>query len=106
MNVKRLFRGPMVAALATVSLLGGLGTPASASLYQDRLVTADPANVTPDLIADQVVAHPRTLAITVSDTTTYIGGQFNTISNSLRTEMTVRPNAFAVNRFTGALLPW
>jgi len=87
-------------------LSAGLGMPASAQMYQDRLVSADPANYTPNLIADSVVGHPRTLAIAVSTDTVYVGGQFNTISNSTKTVNTVRPNLFAVNRSDGALLPW
>jgi hypothetical protein len=107
MKVSSAFlRTTAVAALAIAGLVLGAGSPASAQMAQDRLVSSDPANYTPDLIADSVVAHPRTLAIGVSSDTTYIGGQFNTISNNTKTQLTVRPNLFAVNRFTGDLLPW
>jgi hypothetical protein len=105
-NARFVWRAPIVAFLAAFCLVGGLTTPASAQLYQDRLVSADPANYTPDLIPDQVVAHPRTLALGVSDTTVYVGGQFDTISNNLRTQFTVRPNLFAFDRYKGTILPW
>lgn len=96
----------MVAAVAASCLAAGLALPASAQQYQDRLVSANPANYTPNLIADSVVAHPRTLALAVSPDTVYIGGQFNTVSDSKKAQYTQRTNLFAVNRSNGALLPW
>lgn len=99
-------RAAIITAVAASFLAAGLGAPASAQMYQDRLASPDPANYTPNLIADSVVGHPRTLAIAVSTDTVYIGGQFNTISNSAKTQYTVRPNLFAVNRANGVLQSW
>lgn len=96
----------VVAAAAASCLAVGLGMPASAQQYQDRIVSANPADYTPNLIADSVVGHPRTLAIAVSPDTVYVGGQFHTVSDNKKTTLTERSNLFAANRTTGALLPW
>lgn len=103
---RRLILGVIVSGvLAVASTL--LPAPAAfAQQRQDAVVSEDPADYTPNLVSDSVVAKPRALALGVSPDTVYVGGQFNQVSNAKRTVFDVRSHLFAFNRTTGALSSW
>jgi len=100
-----------LAGLALVSALPAQAAPAPApapaplrgSVWHDRVVSEDPADVTPHLVADAVLPHPAVYALEQSGSTLYAGGHFRAVQNAARTTSFARPNLVAFDARTGAV---
>jgi len=99
--MRRLLPAFVVASMAAAGVVGA--TVASAGVSQPAVVSANPANFTPNLFSDVTVSHPATYAVEQSGTTMYIGGQFHAVENSARTASYIRPNFAAFDAATGAV---
>jgi hypothetical protein len=79
-----------------------LGPPAGASdIAHTDVASATPARFTPHLVANGF--KPYALTINQAGDQMVVGGRFNAVENSTRTQTYSRRNVFAFNRFTGAV---
>ncbi len=101
---RRVLRGPLVAigslALAVTSVAL---TPAMADTPQPTVVSDDPANYTPSLVAVAGQPKPIVDAIAVAGGTTFAGGRFTQLTQGGTTYQ--RTNLVAFDAATGAVSP-
>lgn len=90
--------------LACVTAAGVLPTTvATASIAHDAVVSANPANFTPNVESDAVVGKPAVHALEQLGATMFAGGKFHSVANSARTTTSVRHNLMGFNATTGEL---
>ena len=90
----------LVAVLGTVVLpLGAV----DASVAHSTVVQANPANFTPNVEADGVVAKPAVHALKQLGDTMYAGGEFRTVTNAAKTTSYQRNNIMSFSATTGAM---
>ena len=94
-------RGALVACLALTSLLGA--APGTASIAQPRVVSANPANYTPNVEDDAVVGQTSVDAFAQLGDTMFAGGTFNRVENSAGTTAYTRQHLFSFSATTGAV---
>jgi hypothetical protein len=81
-----------------------LALPASASsVPHSRVVSADPANFTPNVVADSVVGSPAVHALGQLSGTLYAGGKFRTVRSASGSATYIRQNIMAFDAVTGAM---
>lgn len=90
----------VAAVLGLVLLLPG---PAGASVPQDRVVSEDPVNYTPNLLPTLDVPAPAVFALEQRDSTMYAGGKFQALQNARRTASFERANLVAFSATTGTV---
>lgn len=88
----------IAATVATTAALVGIG-PASASLSQSHVVSADPVDYTPDVLDGTVYA------ITVVGGTVVVGGDFTSVSSANGASHYSRANLFSYQLSTGVVNP-
>lgn len=75
---------------------------AEASIALPAVVSANPANFTPNVLDDAVVSHTAVYALGQSGDTMYSGGTFHTVANSSGTQFT-RNNLFSFSATSGTI---
>jgi hypothetical protein len=70
---------------------------------QPRVVSEDPADVTPNIVPDSVVSDPSVLALGHLAHTIYAGGSFHTVTDAGGTRSLTRHNIVAFDAATGAI---
>jgi hypothetical protein len=106
MNPKRGRRRLGAAAIATFTLTGLAATYsplATASIAQSTVAIEDPVNYTPNVQDDAVVANAYVYKLTPVGSTMFVGGNFNTVTNSTRTTTYTRRSFFSFDISTGAV---
>jgi hypothetical protein len=91
--------------LALLAVALAAGSPSPASTRHDTVVSPNPANFTPNVEDDAVVANAVVLALGKRRDTIYAGGNFRTVKNAARTETYIRHNLVAFSATTGAIRP-
>lgn len=76
-------------------------SPASAGREQASVVSPDPADFTPNVVADSKVATPTVLALAQSHGVVYAGGRFRTVEDAAGTKTVTRHNLVAFDAETG-----
>ena len=89
----------LIAALVGTAVLSAAG----ASIAHPRIVSANPADFTPNVQDDAVVANAAVYALNQSGSTMYAGGTFRTVRNAARTATYTRYNLMAFDATTGAM---
>jgi len=102
--MKRLFTAVSVAALAASGIAAGTAG-ASAGVAQSAVVSANPADFTPNLAPDSLISHPAAYALEQSPdgATMYVGGQFDALQDAALHAAITRPNFAAFSATTGAI---
>jgi hypothetical protein len=91
---------------ALVLLVALSAAPASgASIQHPAVVSANPANFTPNIQDDGTVANAAVHAVAQAGDTMFAGGAFRTVTNSSRTVTYTRFNLVAFSATTGAVDP-
>ena len=85
-------------SLAVPSLPAGAG-----SVEQPTVVSPDPADFTPNVVADAKVSAPAVFAMAQSHGVMYAGGHFRTVENSAGTKTFDRRNVVAFDAETGKI---
>jgi len=102
LHTKRVVSLPTL--LLVVALVGtAFPLAASASIAHPTVVSANPANFTPNVQDDAVVANAAVYALNQSGSTMYAGGTFRTVRNAARTVAYTRYNLMAFDATTGAM---
>jgi hypothetical protein len=97
---RTIVRSIAAATAAVVALT--VGPPAGASdVAHTDVASTTPATFTPHLFANGF--KPYALTINQAGDQMVVGGKFNAVENSARTQTYTRSNVFAFNRFTGAV---
>jgi hypothetical protein len=97
---RTIVRSIAAATAAVVALT--VGPPAGASdVAHTNVASTTPATFTPHLFANGF--KPYALTINQAGDQMVVGGKFNAVENSTRTQTYTRSNVFAFNRFTGAV---
>ena len=97
---RTIVRSIAAATAAFVALT--VGPPAGASdIAHTNVASETPATFTPHLFANGF--KPYALTINQAGDQMVVGGRFNAVENSTRTQTYTRSNVFAFNRFTGAV---
>ena len=100
-----VFRG-VVAAIGSVAVAASIGlSPASGQMYHDRVVSRNPADFTPSLVAVSGQRRPEAAAVAASGDTVYVGGRFGAINDNTGAQVD-REHLFALDRSTGDLRQW
>ena len=102
LRTRRILSLPCVLAAASL-VATALPQVSSASISHPSVVKEDPANFTPNLQDDAVVANAATYAFSQSGSMMYTGGEFRTVRNAARTVTYTRYNIMAFNATTGAM---
>lgn len=103
-NARRTVRGALAAGAACLVLTSLVGAPpGTASIAHPRIVSADPANFTPNVEDDGVVGHTSVDALAQIGDTMYAGGLFHRVDNAARTTSYTRQNLMSFSATTGAL---
>jgi hypothetical protein len=91
--------------VATIVVAGAILPAASAqgSLSQPSVVSDNPANFTPNIIDDAVVPKSSVDALVQVGNTMYVGGAFNSVQDSSRTNTVTRANLMSFDASTGAI---
>ena len=102
--MNRLFTAVSVAALAVSGFAAGTAG-ASAGVAQSAVVSANPADFTPNLAPDSLISHPAAYALEQSPdgATMYVGGQFDALQDAALHAAITRPNFAAFSATTGAI---
>jgi Domain of unknown function (DUF5122) beta-propeller len=90
----------------TLALLAGAfasASPSGTSVRHTSLVSANPADFTPNVEDDAVVANAVVYAFTKRRGTMYAGGAFRKVTNAARTETFARYNLVAFSATSGAI---
>jgi Domain of unknown function (DUF5122) beta-propeller len=95
----------LVFTLALLAVALAAGSPSPASTRHDTVVSPNPANFSPNIEDDAVVANAVVLALGKRRGTIYAGGNFRTVKNAARTETHIRHNLVAFSARTGAIRP-
>ena len=97
---RTIVRSIAAATAAVVALT--VGPPAGASdVAHTNVASTTPATFTPHLFANGF--KPYALTINQAGDQMVVGGRFNAVENSARTQTYARSNVFAFNRFSGAV---
>ncbi len=80
-----------------------LGVASAGSVSHDRVVSENPANVTPNVVSDTVVPQPAVFALGKRGDTIYAGGSFRTVSDATGAATVQRDNLVAFNATSGAI---
>jgi hypothetical protein len=92
--------GLLLCVIAALALPTG---GADASIAHSGVVSDNPANFTPNVEGDAVVAKPAVHALEQLGGTVYAGGKFHSVANADRTTIQTRRNIMAFSATTGAL---
>jgi Domain of unknown function (DUF5122) beta-propeller len=79
--------------------------PVDAAVRHPTVVSANPANFTPNVEDDAVFSNAAVYALAKRRDTMYAGGAFRTVTNAARTETHRRFNLVAFSATTGAIRP-
>jgi hypothetical protein len=91
--------------LALLAVVTAAPSTSGASVSQPTVVTPNPANFTPNVEDDAVVANAAIFAFSKRRDTMYAGGNFRTVTNAARTEKYTRFNLVAFSATSGAIRP-
>ncbi len=86
---------------ATVTL--GVPQLAAASIQQSAVVSENPVDFTPNVVATTAVGHPIVNAISQTGSRMWAGGHFERVENSGRTQQYTRNNLVVFDANTGAV---
>src|SRR5215207_416139 len=106
MAISRFRRIAPTTVVILVAVLVGVVAPQAAtatSITHPTVVSANPANFTPNVQDDAVVANAAVYALSQSGSTMYAGGTFRTVRNAARTITYTRFNLMAFSATTGAM---
>ncbi len=78
----------------------------SSDIVHTAVVSANPADFTPKVLADSVVAQPTVLALAERKNAIFAGGHFRSVTSADGTENFVRDNLMRFSSTTGAVLPF
>jgi Domain of unknown function (DUF5122) beta-propeller len=92
-----------VLALALLALALTAASPSGASPRHDSVVSANPANFTPNVEDGDGVANAAVYALAKKRNTMYAGGNFRKITNAARTETHTRFNFVAFSATSGSI---
>ena len=103
--IRSRFGRVAITTMSAVSILTAtlLGSASAGTVVHPTVVSADPANFTPNLLADSSVAHPAAYALESANGTMYVGGQFAQVQNAARTTTYDRSNFMAFDTTTGTV---
>src|SRR4051812_4910854 len=93
-------RRRLIAAAATALAAFAVAIPASAALNQPNLVSANPADFTPNVLDGEVRAFALVGDVVV------VGGDFTGVTDAQRRVKYNRKNLFAYRAGTGEILPF
>ena len=94
--------GALLAALS-ITLLVLPAAPTSAGIALSTVVSTDPSDLTPNIVADGTNTSPVALGIWQLGETMYVGGSFHAVRNAGSTIDQVRSSIAAFSASTGAL---
>jgi Domain of unknown function (DUF5122) beta-propeller len=94
-----------VFALALLAAASAGPSPSAASLRHVAVVSPNPANFTPNVEDDAVVANGAVFAFANVRRTMYAGGAFRKVTNAARTETYTRYNLVAFSATSGRIRP-
>jgi len=103
MSLKRVLRVAAAGVVLSAITLDGFAASSSASVLHDTVVSDNPSDITPHLVADTTVARPHVDAFAQSSGTMYAGGVFNTVTDASRSQTYLRTNLVSFDAVTGAL---
>lgn len=99
-------RTASVAAVAVVAALVVPGTAVQGAVSHDSVVSADPADFTPNVESDSSSSTVTVLALEEAGDTIYAGGSFRTVTDADGSNTYQRDNLMAFSASTGALRPF
>jgi hypothetical protein len=96
-----------LAAAAALTMVTAFAAPAhSSDIAQTTVVSENPANFTPRVLADSVVSQPTVLALAARKNTIFAGGRFRSVTSSDGSASYTRDNLMGFSATTGAVLPF
>lgn len=98
-SLRPMFAGMTLAVVAVLAFASGA---AEASIAQPSVVSDYAASYTPNLVATSTVKHPHADAVSQSGNTMYVGGLFDSITDSTGLPFTVE-NMVSFDASTGAI---
>jgi hypothetical protein len=101
----RLNRRRLAIVLAAVLAAVIVSSAGRASIAQPAVVSPNPANFTPNIEDDAVVANAAVYALAKRRGTIFAGGAFRKVTNAARTDMYTRYNLVAFSAKSGAIRP-
>src|SRR5918992_2369722 len=100
-----MMRRAFLFGLALLAVALAASAPSGASRRHAAVVSPNPANFTPNVEDDGVVANSAVYAFAKRRSTVYAGGLFRTVTNAARTETHIRHNLVAFSATSGAIRP-
>lgn len=103
MTTRRLCLRPLAVALGAGLIVATLPGVAGASVQHPAVVSANPADFTPNVIDDAVVSNAQVFALEQGGSTIYAGGAFRTVRRAGTQTNVTRFNIMSFSATTGTL---
>ncbi len=103
---RRTVQGAVAVCVASLGASLWGAAPVTASIAHPGVVSANPANYTPNVEDDAVVSHTSVDALAQMGDTIFAGGTFNRVDDAARTTSSTRQNLMSFSATSGALHPF